>query len=216
MGSQVPFYFLVKMGKQFLPVELVVSQAKPGDIIEFDRGLYIHYAIYSGNQKVIHYAPHLSEEEAKRLHFASGNVELFAALFCQMEFKAVCREEHIREVANLDYVRINNQEIEAQKRGVAKRSNVEALKIARLKLEERMVKYHFLRHNCEIMATGCRYVSEGWSKQSEEMGKSILNGLTIIIKKIIHFMERNQKELSMLCGLVGNHFVNPYLQEPMK
>jgi len=129
--------------------------AKPGDLIEFDRGKYQHWAFYEGDGNVIHVPA--ESKNAKNVTVRRDRLVDVA-----------------KRVPGQTKVRVNNQQREAElmtyrhgeKNCRFDRSVEEQLRDARNMLGQNW-DYDFFCHNCEHFATLCKY-GDGFSSQSPE------------------------------------------------
>ena len=125
----------------FVPPALI--SPVPGDLIEFDRTLYSHWAVYIGEgQQVIHVSGENSD-------IASRNVQ--------------ARQSLLSEVAKDSLVRINNKAVPAKDRKLKAFDAKKIVANAR-KCLGKTVLYDMLTSNAEHYVTLWRY-GKAWSDQ---------------------------------------------------
>jgi hypothetical protein len=107
--------------------------ASKGDLIEIQRDIYSHWAVYVGDGDIIHL-----------LDFPDGKAQV------------VCQE--LKEIAEGYVCRVNNLVKAAQRRQLVPKSVSDILKSAYEKLND-VFDYHLINNNCEHFATHCRYGS---------------------------------------------------------
>jgi HRAS-like suppressor 3 len=116
-----------------------------GDLIEVDRTLYSHWALYVGNGRVIHITGEDDQDLPDTEH-------------------AVVKEGFLIEVAGSSYVRVNNKDVPANHRGLTTFDADTVVANARSMMGSR-VPYNFLTKNCEHYLTEWRY-GKSWSDQA--------------------------------------------------
>jgi cell wall-associated NlpC family hydrolase len=126
---------------------VAVSDLKPlpGDLIEFSRELYSHWALYVGDGQVVNVRGRQLNSDVS----FSGNASV--------------KLEQLAVVAGESKCRINNQEAEATARGLQALNVKELMEKARNLVGE-TVPYHLLNKNCEHYVTEWRY-GKSWSEQ---------------------------------------------------
>jgi kelch-like protein 24/35 len=107
--------------------------ASKGDLIEIQRDIYAHWAVYVGDGNVIHL---LDSPDGK------------AQVVCQK----------LKEIVEGNVCRVNNLVKAAQRRQLVPKSVDDILKSAYEKLND-VFEYHLINNNCEHFATHCRYGS---------------------------------------------------------
>lgn len=123
------------------------KKAVAGDLIEFYRGSYRHWAMYAGSGKVVNIC-------------AEDKSETKAWIKLQT-LKSVCQNNPNKIYQN---VRINNQEKFAKNEfNLKPKQNKDALEAA-MKMVDKQVKYNFVGENCEYYSTLWKY-GKGWSEQ---------------------------------------------------
>ncbi|XP_076361282.1 phospholipase A and acyltransferase 3-like [Tachypleus tridentatus] len=115
-----------------------------GDIIEIDRTLFSHWAIYAGDNNVIHVCGMNNED----LPTETGVIKL----------------EKLEDVAGFSRVRVNNKEVPAKERNLVPLAPNQV--VARAKaFVGKVVEYNLLTSNCEHYVTEWKY-GKGWSDQA--------------------------------------------------
>ncbi|XP_078314951.1 phospholipase A and acyltransferase 3-like isoform X2 [Crassostrea virginica] len=107
----------------------VIAKGKPGDLLEIDRGLYRHWAVYIGNDEVVH---------------VSGG-------FKSRQKEASIKKENVWKVIRDSRVQVNNNKDWM----LTPRSAAEIVSVALSKLGK--IQYDLLFLNCEHFANWCRY-----------------------------------------------------------
>jgi hypothetical protein len=129
----------------FVEPEELLSSLKPGDLIEFDRGTYRHWAIYSDKNEYVFNV--CAEDKNTR--------------------EAKITLEKLVDVADLDpsqrQVRINNKEKSAGRKGLKARPVEDSLTEAK-SLVNTFVPYNFRGTNCEYYCNKWKY-GRGFSDQ---------------------------------------------------
>lgn len=171
---------------------------RPGDLVEFHRGLYKHWGVVIGDGKIIH----LSGEDDDGLsatanhHFGSVSGSLFTISGVNFE-KAKVKCDDFWDVARKSRADINNskdQYIRADaphvivKRALSKMGNI---------------GYNMLWSNCEHFASWCRY-GMAWSEQVDKFmrifdrGKSMLTSAMMLLgltpARMKPYLEANTSE----------------------
>lgn len=124
--------------KPFVKAEVLLKTVQPGDLIEFDKGHYKHWAMYSNRTGFVFNVPAESKEVTITM-------------------------EKLTDVARDDGVRVNNQERMARKMGYKPRPRSEALEAAKSDVRKTF-KYDFINCNCECYCTKWFY-GEGFCTQ---------------------------------------------------
>ena len=127
---------------RFVTPAALVATAVPGDLIEIDRLVYSHWALYVGNGKAIHVTAD------------SGDIG---------ENEARVLEETVAGIARESLVRVNNKLVPAKSRGVKPKAAEETVRAARQNLG-RTVLYNMITRNCEHYTTQWKY-GLAWSDQ---------------------------------------------------
>lgn len=130
-------------------------RAEPGDLIEFNRGTFSHWAMYAGNGEVYNICAESKHESQTKIKLQS--------------LKSVCELNHSYQL-----VRINNLTRHAQSRNLTPRSTTDCLKAASV-MNGRKVPYNILNTNCEYYCTLWKY-GTGFSVQAHnarEIGQSL-------------------------------------------
>ncbi|KAK7092152.1 phospholipase A and acyltransferase 3-like [Littorina saxatilis] len=134
----------------FLPADLLLLRecVKAGDLIEIDRKLYTHWAVYLGNNEVVH----LPEP-------VDGNG------------KAVVERCSLESVAQDCLVRVNNKQVPAKERGLTELPREEIITNG-VKSVGTTVRYNIVVSNGEHFVTRLKY-GVGWSDQAKAMRHSM-------------------------------------------
>ncbi|KAL3870918.1 hypothetical protein ACJMK2_038946 [Sinanodonta woodiana] len=153
----------------------VLEELNVGDTIEFPRGCYSHWAVYIGDEKVVHLTG--DDNDGINGNFDSGN--LFT--ICGRRFnKAYVKVDNFWDVVLGCQARINKSK-DKNMRPLAEEDIVQR---AMSKLGE--IGYNVMWCNCEHFASWCRYGKEK-SEQVEKaltwaaVGASALAALGILI-----------------------------------
>lgn len=117
-----------------------MKYAQPADLIEFDRGVYKHWAMYLGDGWIIN-VPAESKNDTE----------------------VTISRERLVNVAGNSKVRVNNQEALATKYGYTKRSKTTAIQAATQDIGKTF-PYSFMGKNCEFYSTKWLY-GNGFSTQ---------------------------------------------------
>ncbi|PVD22523.1 hypothetical protein C0Q70_18337 [Pomacea canaliculata] len=144
----------------------LLKSLREGDLIEFPRGLYSHWAVYVGNQQVIHLAGDDNDgldAQVNFTHLTSFSGECYS--------KATVRVDNFLDVAGRDKAKRNNC-LDGEKRPL---SPQEIVQKAWSRLND--VGYNVLIKNCEHFATSCRY-GEASSDQVDFWVKTAAIGAT--------------------------------------
>ncbi|XP_060580380.1 phospholipase A and acyltransferase 3-like [Ruditapes philippinarum] len=129
--------------------EISISDLEEGDLIEFYRSIYCHWAVYIGNGNVIHLLSNPNDITGKSNNKdnkgGGGNVQI----------------DDIRSVAG-DSKTYRHNDLDKQ---MTPFSKTEIVRRARMKVGKH--KYGLITYNCEHFATECRY-GEARSLQVEK------------------------------------------------
>lgn len=117
---------------------------KLGDLIELDRTLYSHWALYVGDGRVVHITGEDDQDLPDTEH-------------------AVVKESFLHELAGYSYVRVNNKLVPAKDRGLSTFDTDTVLANAKSMVGGR-VEYNFLTKNAEHYLTEWKY-GKAWSDQ---------------------------------------------------
>ncbi|KAM7403689.1 hypothetical protein PAMA_004229 [Pampus argenteus] len=116
---------------------------KPGDLIEFYRGTFEHWAVYIGGNEVVHLVPQGAEDDS--VPFSNLMSVLDSGIAEVMRHK-------IWEVADSDRYRVNNlqdDEYEPRDRSIIVRDACSMV--------GQRLPYCLVSHNCEHFVTELRY-----------------------------------------------------------
>ncbi|XP_052805704.1 phospholipase A and acyltransferase 3-like [Mya arenaria] len=123
-----------------------LEELHPGDLVEFDRGMYSHWAVYKGKGRIIHLAG--DENDGLNANLNSGNI----FTICGRRFnKAFVREDDFWEVTGDSKAYKNNK----RDQKMTPRDGKEIVKKAMEMIGE--IGYNLLWGNCEHFAKFCRY-----------------------------------------------------------
>lgn len=137
-------------------IQTVIENAEVGDLLEIDRGLYNHWAVYIGNYEVVHLTGVRGTERIDQRN--QGNFFIISGIEYK---KAAAKREHVSNVVMDSDFRVNNDTCKK-----CRVRPVEEIKETALAFTElTYIEYHVLRRNCEHFATYCRY-DMAFSKQS--------------------------------------------------
>lgn len=115
-----------------------------GDLVEIDRTLYAHWAVYIGEGKVVHVVGPNEEDIPTEFAYVQK---------CPLE-----------DVAGCSGVRVNNKSVRAKERAVRSLEKEQIVIRALEKLNQK-VEFNFLTRNAEFYATQWKY-GVGWSDQA--------------------------------------------------
>lgn len=117
----------------------------PGDIVEIDRTLYAHWALYVGGGHVVHIVDEHSNQD-----LPVGGWGLV-------------KRDALVAVAGNSFVRANNKEVPAKERSLVANPPIEVVHQA-LRMVGKLVPYNTLTRNSEHYLTEWKY-GRGWSDQ---------------------------------------------------
>ncbi|XP_003742214.1 HRAS-like suppressor 3 [Galendromus occidentalis] len=115
-----------------------------GDLIEIDRTLYAHWALYVGDGRVVHVVG--SNEEDIPTDWA------------------LVQKSSLAQVAGCSRVRVNNKSVRAKERGM-KSLDKDAVVQRALEQLDKKVEFNVLMRNAEFYVTQWKY-GHGWSDQA--------------------------------------------------
>lgn len=144
----------------------VIQRAQIGDQLEFHRGVYSHWAVYMGNEEVIHLTGISSTCTFNPNHIFTIGGKLFA--------KAEVKRESVWNVVCDSKVEINND----KDKSCRPLRTDEIVRIAMGMIGD--IGYNVLWQNCEHFAALCRY-GVSWSKQADNALETIMVGGAIVI-----------------------------------
>lgn len=131
----------------------------PGDIIGVDRGMYQHYGIYAGDNRVIHYTADTSDLDPENAEIQETSLERF--LRDDTEYFILEADEPSDSLLESFLAAALSNEKETGKRNRKKDTGAvqpftpeETLKRARSRIGER--KYNLLTNNCEHFVVWCK------------------------------------------------------------
>ncbi|NWS87255.1 HRSL1 enzyme, partial [Toxostoma redivivum] len=136
---------------------------EPGDLIEIDRRVYQHWALYMGDGYVINVTP--VDEGAPSLSVSTTSI---------FTRKAKVKKQLLKEVVGNHKWRVNNK----YDRSRTPRPVKEIIRMAERWID-REVPYDVLGSNCEHFVTELRY-GEGVSEQVSATGKAVLYTATAV------------------------------------
>jgi len=114
-----------------------------GDLVEIDRTLYSHWAVYIGDGKVIHVCGQSSNSTSNEAQIV---------------------EDTLANVAGNSLVRVNNKEVPALQRNLTALHPKMVVENAKKRLQQ-MVSHNVMSVIAEQFVTSCKYGS-GWSDQA--------------------------------------------------
>ncbi|XP_003742212.1 HRAS-like suppressor 3 [Galendromus occidentalis] len=132
---------------------------KVGDLIEIDRTLYIHWAVYVGDGRVVHVVGPNAEDIPTDWAFV--------------------QKSSLEQVAGCSRVRVNNKSVRARERGVKPLEKEKVVQYALENLDQK-VEYNVLTRNAEFYVTQWKY-GHGWSDQAS-IALSVMKSLNGDIK----------------------------------
>uniref|UniRef100_A0A8W8LA55 LRAT domain-containing protein n=1 Tax=Magallana gigas TaxID=29159 RepID=A0A8W8LA55_MAGGI len=173
----------------------VIRRARKGDQLEFHRGWYSHWAVYIGNEEVIH----LAGDENDGLN---GNINpSHAFTICGKSFnKALVKRENVWKVVLDSKVEINNNKDRKCKRPIVLCQHhvgpiYEIVEEAIMKIGD--IGYNVLWQNCEHFAAYCRY-GVNWSEQADNFVTAVFaTGAVVALGALIKEMvigDKKEKE----------------------
>ncbi|KAK3583606.1 hypothetical protein CHS0354_039428 [Potamilus streckersoni] len=151
--------------------EAVLRDLEKGDMIQFPRGLYSHWAVYIGNDEVVHLAGDLNATSKEN----SNSSYIFSISGVNFD-KASVKIDNFFEVAGNSKARKNNDKDQH-----AEPSDKETI-VERALSKRGEIGYNVLWNNCEYFASWCRY-GNGWSEQTIKF--LITAGLVVCVAKRI-------------------------------
>uniref|UniRef100_A0A8C5R6H4 LRAT domain-containing protein n=1 Tax=Leptobrachium leishanense TaxID=445787 RepID=A0A8C5R6H4_9ANUR len=157
------FVTKLKYGK---PMSDQGKHPKPGDLIEFQRVGYQHWAIYMGDGDVVH----LTDQDGK------------SSISSVMNSSAVVRKDPLEKVAEKDNYRVNNKYDE-------KRKPLPTEKVLRAALEKvgKRMKYNITTENCEHFVTQLRN-GRSFSDQVKNVMTHVTAVATVLLSAFAVFM----------------------------
>ncbi|XP_048241389.1 phospholipase A and acyltransferase 3-like [Haliotis rufescens] len=140
--------------------QTVLESLEPGDQVEFIRGVYSHWAVYVGDNEVVH----LSGDDGAR-----GSDMGHTFTISGVEFgKATVRRDNFWDVVGDSEVHKNNSKDE-------KLEHFKPSEIVRRALSKiGEVGYNLIFKNCEHFASWCRY-----NKEQSDQADDLLTGLAV-------------------------------------
>ncbi|XP_035699314.1 phospholipase A and acyltransferase 3-like [Branchiostoma floridae] len=170
--------------------ETVLADCEPGDLLEFPRSSYSHWAVYVGGRRVIH----LSGEN-DGISDGLGNPAKGASISGKMFEKAQIMEDLFWDVVGDSMVKINNY----QDRSKAVPSGDEIVDRARSRLGE--TGYNVLWKNCEHFATWCRYGVEQSQQVNDTLwylgvGAAVTAGTALLVSAMFGDTQKEKKQTS--------------------
>ncbi|XP_065928422.1 phospholipase A and acyltransferase 3-like [Magallana gigas] len=133
----------------------LIQEASVGDLLEFPRILYSHWAVYIGNEEVVHLAG--IDDDGLNGNFNPTHMFTISGKLFK---KAVVKRESVWNVVLNSKVAINN------KKDISLNPfpPTKIVKMATRMIGE--IGYNALWRNCEHFAAFCRY-GVAWSKQAD-------------------------------------------------
>lgn len=146
----------------------VIQRARIGDQLEFHRGVYSHWAVYVGNEEVIHLAGINSFDSA-----CTFNPKPKFTIGGKIFIKAEVKRESVWKVIRGSKVKINND----KDKSCRPFRPHEIVRKAKGMIGD--IGYNVFWQNCEHFAALCRY-GVAWSKQADNALTAIVVGGAII------------------------------------
>lgn len=146
----------------------VIQSARIGDQLEFHRGVYSHWAVYVGNEEVIHLAGINSFDSA-----CTFNPKHTFTIGGKIFIKAEVKRESVWKVIHGSKVKINND----KDKSCRPFRPHEIVRKAMGMIGD--IGYNVFWQNCEHFAAFCRY-GVAWSKQADNALTAIVVGGAII------------------------------------
>ncbi|XP_046560846.1 phospholipase A and acyltransferase 2-like [Haliotis rubra] len=139
--------------------QAVLDNLQPGDLLEFDRGLINHWAVYIGSEEVVHF-----------FGDCGGRDQNSQCKTCVTStWKGLVRKDAFFDVVGNSKVNKNNSK-DKQLKAFQQREIVDRA----LSEELREFKYNIVFQNCEHFATWCRY-----GKQESDQANRALTRLGV-------------------------------------
>nr|XP_022292038.1 HRAS-like suppressor 3 isoform X1 [Crassostrea virginica] len=134
----------------------VIRRARPGDLLKFDRGAYFHWAVYIGDEEVVH----LAGAESGCSRSCSSSSSSSCSSSGKNSNKAVVKKDKVLDVAGKSEIEIDNN----KDRKYKPRSVRDIVREALSRIGE--FGYNVFCNNCEHFASYCRYGVK-WSEQAD-------------------------------------------------
>jgi len=167
---------------------------RPGDLVEFHRGLYTHWGVAIGDGKIIHLSGDeddgLSANIGGKIGSVSGSVFTISGVNFQTA-KVKC--DDFWDIARKSKADVNNSKDEYI------RADAEHVIVKRALSRMGTIGYNMLWSNCEHFASWCRY-GMAWSEQ---------------VDKVMRVIDRGRSMLSsamLLVGITPSH-MKPYVAD---
>ncbi|XP_013790373.1 retinoic acid receptor responder protein 3-like [Limulus polyphemus] len=152
--------------------ERLLYELQTGDLIEFERGFYKHWAVYAGNKKVYH-----------RAYPEDGNsfcmfIQSHSALKDVYRYGEIVLED-LQSVWADSEARINNS-MDSKHKPSDWKTVLERAENKMNESQPRKDTYNVIFNNCEHFASYCRY-GIGFSKQVDDIKQNVLIvGVTVL------------------------------------
>ncbi|CAF3744010.1 unnamed protein product [Adineta steineri] len=147
----------------------IITQAQLGDMIQFKRGLYSHWAIYIGNDEIIHqWGANDGIGESVGI---SGNIMTIYGI--QFNKAEICKSKIIDVMVYGGNVHINNF-LDSKRKPLPIR-----LILERAENAVGRIGYNLLYNNCEHFATECRYGQATSNQVQVSVGSALGLGLIL-------------------------------------
>lgn len=157
-----------------------LNTLKKGDLVQFKRRLYSHWAVYAGDGLVIH----MTGDSNESLNASVSNSGCIFTICGQTFEKAYVKIDDFWKVADGSKVYKNNCNDGKQYPDAAD----VIIKRALAKLGE--IKYNILWSNCEHFATHCRYGVPTSKQANFVIGTAIIGAGTIAVGGIFLALQR--------------------------
>ncbi|KAL8591668.1 hypothetical protein ACOMHN_056784 [Nucella lapillus] len=140
--------------------ETLMSSIDIGDLIEFPRDHYSHWAVYIGNEEVVHLC---------RVDKEQIDANLFSIIRDECFGEAIIKAENFWNMVGDTKAKINNSKDKKYK-------PLPKTQIVKNALERiGHVRFHFLYENCEHFTSLCRY-----GENKSEQADNVLTGMAVL------------------------------------
>uniref|UniRef100_A0AAZ3PJX9 LRAT domain-containing protein n=1 Tax=Oncorhynchus tshawytscha TaxID=74940 RepID=A0AAZ3PJX9_ONCTS len=136
-----------------------------GDMIEINRGRYKHWALYIGNEKVIHLVTPEKPSRSRCFRLCSSSSSLCS--------NATITVDTLNNVAGQNRYQINNYLYLTAREDTIIKKDVE-------KMRGHTIPYNVLKCNCEHFVTFLRH-GQSESKQADDFMKDFIEGCCLFV-----------------------------------